>query len=144
MDLELSTEQQELAGSARRFLSAECPMSLVRQVVEEGKRAEDLWAAMVALDWPSLAVPEEHGGLGLGQVELEVVAEELGRVLAPVPYLATATQFVPAIVEAGSAEQRQRFLSAVTGGTVGTVALAETGRFWVEDVACVATPTHSG
>ncbi|HMK61983.1 MAG TPA: acyl-CoA dehydrogenase family protein [Acidimicrobiales bacterium] len=145
MDLELSAEQEELADSARQFLAAQCPMSLVRQVVEEGKRADDLWAAMVALDWPSLAVPEEHGGIGLGQVELAVVAEQCGRVLAPVPWLATATQFVPAIVEAGSPAQRQRFLSAVSGGTVGTLAVAEVGgRYGAADTCALATPTDGG
>jgi len=145
MDLELSAEQEELAASAGQLLAAECPMSLVRQVVEEGKRADDLWASLVALDWPSLGVPEAQGGIGLGQVELAVVAEETGRVLAPVPWLATATQFVPAIVEAGSPEQRQRFLSAVSGGTVGTLALSEAGgRYRGADTEAVATPFDGG
>ena len=145
MDLELSPEQLELGESVRQFLAAECPMALVRQVVEDGKRADDLWAAMVALDWPALGVPEENGGIGLGPVELAVVAEELGRVLAPVPFLTTATQFVPAVVEAGTAEQRQRFLGAVAGGAVGTVALGEAGgRYGVADIATTATPTDAG
>ena len=68
---------------------------------------------MVDLDWPGLAVPEGDGGLGLGFVELAVVCEQLGRVLCPAPFLATATQFVPALLHAGSAEQRSRFLGAV-------------------------------
>jgi acyl-CoA dehydrogenase len=145
MDLELGPEQQELAGSARQLLAAQCPMSLVRQVVEEGKQADDLWAAMVALDWPVLAVPEEHGGVGLGQVELAVVAEELGRVLAPAPFLSTATQFVPAVLEAATPEQRRRFLAPLAGGAVGALALTEPGgRYRVADTATVATPAGGG
>lgn len=145
MDLELSPEQVELADSVRQFLAAQCPVSLVRQVVEGGKQADDLWAAMVGLDWPALGVPEDNGGVGLGQVELALVAEELGRVLAPVPLLATATQFVPAVAEAGTPEQRQRFLGAVAGGSVGTVALGEAGgRYDIADVAATATPTATG
>lgn len=145
MDLELSAEQQELADSARQFLAAECPMSLVRQVVEEGKQAVDLWAAMVALDWPVLAVPEEYGGIGLGQVELAVVAEELGRVVAPAPFLSTAAGYVPAVIEAGNPEQRQRFLAPVAGGAVGTLGLAEPGgRYAVADTATTAIPADGG
>ena len=83
------------------MLERECPMSLVRSVVEKHKHAEELWSRMVELDWPALAVPEDDGGLGLGFVELAVVCEQLGRVLCPAPFLATATQFVPAVLGGG-------------------------------------------
>ena len=98
MELELSDDQQALQESVRAVLERECPISLVRSVVEEHKHAEELWSRMVELDWPALAVPEDDGGLGLGFVELAVVCEQLGRVLCPAPFLATATQFVPAIL----------------------------------------------
>ena len=138
MDLELSDDQRELKDSVRAVLERECPPSLVRRVIEEGKGTEELWARMVELDWPALTVPEENGGIGLGFVELAVVAEELGRVLAPAPFLATAAQFVPAIRAAGSAEQCRRFLGAVAGdGIVGSLAMAEPSGSW--DVADVAT-----
>ena len=97
MELEFSEEQQELRTSVRSFLDAECPMTLVRAVVEKGSAADELWAQMTDLGWPALTVPEEYGGLGLGFVELAVVAEELGRNVAPGPFLATVTQFAPAI-----------------------------------------------
>ncbi|HUY64002.1 MAG TPA: acyl-CoA dehydrogenase family protein, partial [Acidimicrobiales bacterium] len=109
MELELTADQVALGESVRAFVEVECPMPLVRRVVEEGKEADELWARMVELDWPALTVPEEYGGIGLGQVELAVVAEELGRVLCPAPYLSTAAQFVPVVRQAGSPEQRQRF-----------------------------------
>lgn len=145
MDLELSAEQQELAASVRQFLAAECPMSLVRQVVEEAKRADDLWGAMVALDWPGMGWPASEGGLGLGLVELSLVAEELGRVLAPVPFLATATQFAAAVTEAGTPEQRRSFLTPALAGRVGTLAVAEAGgRYGVADTAVTATRTGHG
>jgi len=145
VDLELSEEQQALAGAVRQFLAAECPISLVRQVVEEGKRADDLWAAMVALDWPAMAWPETDGGLGLGQVELSVVCEEQGRVLAPVPFLASATQFAAACVAAGTPEQRRRFVAGSMAGQVGTLAIAEAGgRVAAADTQTVATPLPHG
>jgi len=99
-------------------------MTLVRSVVEKGAAADDLWAQMVELGWPALTVPEEYGGVGLGFVELAVVAEELGRVVAPGPFLATVTQFVPAVRHGGTPEQRQRLLGLVASGELtGTLAV---------------------
>src|SRR3954467_1300401 len=124
MELEFSEDQQELRSSVRAFLERECPTTLVRSVVEKGAPADDLWAQMVDLGWPALTVPEEHGGLGLGFVELAVVAEELGRAVAPGPFLATVTQFVPVIRHAGTPDQQQKFLGLVAGGDVaGTLAV---------------------
>jgi alkylation response protein AidB-like acyl-CoA dehydrogenase len=145
VDLELSEDQHALVGSVRQFLAAECPISLVRRVVEERKAADGLWAAMVALDWPAMAWPESDGGMGLGQVELSLVSEELGRVLAPVPFLASATQFAAACVEAGTAEQRRRFSVGSVAGQVGTLAIAEAGgRFSSADTKTMATPLPQG
>jgi alkylation response protein AidB-like acyl-CoA dehydrogenase len=142
MELELSDDQLALQESVRAVLERECPMSLVRSVVEEHKHAEELWSRMTELDWPALAVPEDDGGLGLGFVELAVVCEQLGRVLCPAPFLATATQFVPAVVRTGSPEQRHRFLGAVAGdGIVGTLAVAEApGIFDPAGVSTTAVP----
>ena len=142
MELELSDDQQALQESVRAVLERECPISLVRSVVEDHKHAEELWTRMVDLDWPGLAVPEDDGGLGLGFVELAVVCEQLGRVLCPAPFLATATQFVPALLHAGSAEQRSRFLGAVAqDGIAATLAVAEaSGNFDPSSITTTATP----
>jgi alkylation response protein AidB-like acyl-CoA dehydrogenase len=81
---------------------------------------------MVELGWPALTVPELHGGLGLGAVELAVVVEELGRVVAPGPFVPTVTQFAPFVRELGSIDQQARFLSAVAEGALtGTLAITE-------------------
>jgi alkylation response protein AidB-like acyl-CoA dehydrogenase len=146
MELELSDDQAALQESVRVVLERECPMTLVRSVVEEHKHAEELWTRMVELDWPALAIPERNGGLGLGFVELAVVCEQLGRVLCPAPFLATATQFVPALLRAGSTEQCQRFLGAVaTDGIVGTLAVAEAGGdFTAPAIATTARPDGDG
>jgi len=58
VELEFTSEQEELRSSVRSFLNKECPIELVRAVVETAAPPEDLWASMVALDWPALAVPE--------------------------------------------------------------------------------------
>jgi alkylation response protein AidB-like acyl-CoA dehydrogenase len=128
MQLEFTPEQDELRDTVRAVLARECPMSLVREVVEKGGDASGLWSQMVALGWPALTVPAEFGGLGMSMVELAVVIEELGRVLAPGPYVPTVTQFVPTVVETASPDQRAHFLGAVASGRLtGTLAMFENG-----------------
>jgi alkylation response protein AidB-like acyl-CoA dehydrogenase len=145
VELEFTSEQEELRSSVRSFLDKECPLELVRAVVETGAPPEDLWASMVALDWPALAVPEDNGGLGLSFVETAVVAEELGRVIAPGPWLSTVTQFAPMVREVGTPEQRQRFLSLVASGAVtGTVALADHPRGWALDAVTMTAVRAEG
>jgi alkylation response protein AidB-like acyl-CoA dehydrogenase len=128
MELEFTAEQEELRDGVRGVLTRECPISLVRALVEDGAPVAGLWDQMVQLGWPALTIPEEHGGLGLGPVELAVVVEELGRVLAPGPFVPTVTQFVPALLEAGSPEQQAQLLPGVAEGTrTGTLAITEPG-----------------
>jgi len=128
MELEFTNEQEELRDGVRAMLARECPMSLVREIVEEGTSADVLWKQMVDLGWPALTIAEEHGGLGLGTVELAVVVEELGRAVAPGPYVPTVTQFAALVREAGSAEQQERFLGGVAEGSItGALAFAESG-----------------
>jgi alkylation response protein AidB-like acyl-CoA dehydrogenase len=143
VDLEFTSDQEELRDSVRSFLAKECPIELVRAVVETGRGAESLWESMVSLDWPALSIPEADGGLGLSFVETAVVAEELGRVIAPGPWLATVTQFAPVIREVGTAEQRRRFLGAVAAGTLtGSLALTDHPRRWaLDDVSMLAERT---
>ena len=137
MELEFTPDQDELRDAVRAVLVRECPMSLVREVVEKGIPADGLWAQMVALGWPALTVPEDHGGLGFGMVELAVVLEELGRVDAPGPFLATVSRYVPLVQEAGSAAQHAELLPPVAAGErTGTIAVAPDG--------VTAEPTGAG
>jgi alkylation response protein AidB-like acyl-CoA dehydrogenase len=150
MDLDLSDEQRDLETSVRDVLDHEHSVELARRMVEEkqdaAKEVDELWTRMAALDWPSLTIPEADGGLGLGAVELAVVSEQLGRALAPGPFLATASQFVTAVREAGSAEQRIRFLGPVAGsGFAGTFAFAEAaGSFDLQGVRTTFRPSDEG
>lgn len=143
MDLDFTPDQSDLREGIRGVLERECPPALVRALAETGDRGavERLWEQMVALDWPALTVPEEHGGIGLGAVELAILAEEAGRVVAPGPLLATASQFVPAVREVGG-EASGRWLAAVaTWETSGTLALAEGGRFTLDAVTATVDRT---
>jgi alkylation response protein AidB-like acyl-CoA dehydrogenase len=126
MELEFSPDQDELRDSIRAVLGKESPVTLARSVAESGVPADALWNTMVELGWPALTIPEADGGIGLGMIEAGILAEELGRVIAPGPLLATITEFVPAVRENGSPEQRARFLGAVAQGQCrGSVAIAE-------------------
>ncbi len=115
MDLEFTPDQLELRDNARSVLATECPPSLVRAVYDGEGNGEKLWATLVGLGWPAIGIDEEHGGLGLSFVEVGLVVEELGRVVAPTPFLATVTQFAPLV--RGSA-----FLDRVADGSLSGAA----------------------
>src|SRR5438552_8978856 len=127
MELEFSADQDGLRDSTRAVLARESPVSLARAVVETDARPSALWSTMVELGWPALTVAEEHGGIGLGMLEAAILAEELGRTISPGPLLATVSQFVPAVREAGTPAQQDRFLGPVAAGKLtGSLAIAET------------------
>jgi alkylation response protein AidB-like acyl-CoA dehydrogenase len=136
MELEFTEEQDELRASVRAMLTRECPTSVARAAAEDDATPDRVWAHMVGLGWPALTVPAEHDGIGLGVLEAAILAEELGRALAPGPLLPTVTQLVSVVREAGSDAQRARFLGPVAReGRTGTVAVAEsTGGFDPADV----------
>lgn len=147
MDLEFTDLQLELRDTARSVLASACPPSVVRSVYEPGQDArgstpgEQLWATFASLDWPGLALPESAGGLGFGLVEIGILAEELGRVAAPSPYLATVTQFAAAVQRTGSSF---RLADVAAGTCTGALALAERGRWDLGAVATRAVPDGSG
>ncbi|MBI2871906.1 MAG: acyl-CoA/acyl-ACP dehydrogenase [Chloroflexi bacterium] len=126
MDLLLTEEQEMLKRSAREFLEAECPTTLVR-AMEEDERGypPDLWSKMADLGWFGLGIPPQEGGEGGTVLDLGLVFEELGRALAPVPFYSTAVAALT-VLEAGSPEQRQEFLPRIAKGQIiMTTALAE-------------------
>ncbi len=131
MELDFDTEQEALRDSVHAFLAVECPIRTVREIVETritGGEADpaDLQAKMTALGWSAITVPAAAGGLGLGPIELALLAEELGRALVPGPLFATLTQFVPTVIELGSPEQIATLLGPVASGqSSGTLAIAE-------------------
>ena len=151
MELDFDSDQEALRDSVRAFLAVECPIAAVRQIVETrigGGQIEPnaLDAKMADLGWPALTVPEAAGGLGRGAIELALVAEELGRALAPGPLFTTMTQFVPVLAELGSPEQIVTFLGPVASGeTSGTLAIAEaTGSVDPAMTTAIATPSSTG
>ncbi len=131
MHLEFTDEQEDLRATVRSVLAKECPPGLPRSVVEQKGDASGLWDRMRGLDWPALTVPEANGGIGYGFVELAVVVEELGRVLAPGPLLATVSQYLPMVRECGDDAQRDALLGPVAAGErTGALAVAEKPTGW--------------
>jgi alkylation response protein AidB-like acyl-CoA dehydrogenase len=127
MDFDLSSNQREIKDVARKLLAARSPFAKVREAAEAAAYDAALWSELVDLGWPGIAVAEEHGGQGLGAVELAVLAEELGYACAATPFLSTAT--AAAVIQAtGSEEQRARWLPGLASGElsagIGTRELA--------------------
>ena len=136
MNFELTDDQRAIQRTARDFLADAYPPAEVRRLAYETERGftDEGWAAMCELGWPALLVPEEHGGLELGVVELAVVQEELGAALAPSPFLSTVAA-AAVIADAGSDEQRARWLPALAAGEArGAVATV------LDDVGWTAVP----
>ena len=91
MNFAFSDEQQQLRESVRGFLAAELPPATWRALMEDERGFTDpFWSKLVELGFAGLLVPEEHGGLGLGLVDVVVVMEEMGRVPCPGPFFSSA------------------------------------------------------
>ncbi len=128
MNFDFSEDQKFLRDEARKFLTAECTTQHVREVLNDDDTShhEGVWKKVVEMGWLGTAIPEEHGGLGLGMLELCVIAEEMGRALAPVPFASTAYFFTEALKLAGSqAQQAAVFPGVVSGDVVGCYAASE-------------------
>jgi hypothetical protein len=86
----------------------------------------DLWKEVAAQGWLGTAIPEAYGGLGLGHLELCVIAEELGRALAPIPFASTAYFLAEALMLAGSEAQKAKLLPKIAAGElIGAFATSE-------------------
>ncbi len=126
MDLGLSEEQQMLRDFARDFLEKECREAHVRDMEEDERGfSSELWHKMAEQGWMGLYVPEAFGGVGMSYIDLILLVEEFGRALVPGPFIPTTVAAI-ALMEAGSAEQKQRYLPAIAGGQqVWTLAFTE-------------------
>ena len=119
MDFALSDDQRAFQEAARDFLTDAANPDVIRAAVEGATGFDEgLWQALAGeMGFAGLMVPEEFGGLGLGAVEMALVLEETGRVLAPVPFFETAVLAVQAVLAAGSDEQKASLLPRLASGT---------------------------
>jgi alkylation response protein AidB-like acyl-CoA dehydrogenase len=127
MDFGYTELQGEIQRTARELLTDRASPERVREHAEAGRTDGELWRELCELGWPGIAVAADHGGQGLGPVELSILCEELGRAVAPVPFLPsvlTATM----LEWAGSPRQRERWLPGLASGeSTGALGLASDG-----------------
>src|SRR5262245_47040331 len=127
MNFDFSDDQKQLRDQARKFLAEKCTPQAVR-VVLDGKESHDrdLWKGLAEMGFFGVAIPGEYGGAGAGHLELCVIAEEMGRALAPVPFSSTVYLTAEALMLAGSDAQKQTWLPKIASGeAIGTLALFE-------------------
>src|SRR5690625_5331733 len=127
MNFDFSEDQRFIQSQAREFLQEQCPPEQVRLVLESDRTHHQALCRQAAeLCWTATAIPEAYGGLGLGHLELCLLAKELGRSLAPIPFASSIYLAATALLQAGSETQKQRWLPRLAAGDcVATLALAE-------------------
>ncbi|MFZ5670977.1 MAG: acyl-CoA dehydrogenase family protein [Pseudomonadota bacterium] len=128
MNFDYSDDQKFLKGEARKFLEARCTSAAVRRVLDDDAVPFDaaLWKGVAEQGWLGTAIPEAYGGLGLGHIELCAIAEELGRVVAPVPFASTVYFAAEAILLAGDEAQKADLLPRIAAGElIGCFATSE-------------------
>src|SRR5258708_5899027 len=127
MNFDFSDDQKLLKEQVRKFLADKCPMKVVRRVLDGNEtHANEVWKGLVDLGVPGVGIPEEYGGLGLSPLELCVVAEEIGRAAAPVPFDTSVVLATEALKLAGSDAQKKKWLPPLASGeAIGTPASAQ-------------------
>ncbi len=119
MDLALNVSQEMLRRTAREFLEANCPTTLVREIEASGKGySPELWRQMAELGWLGLSLPTEYGGEGGDAVDQLVLSEEMGRALLPSPYLTSVVACGRLVSLVGSPSQREEILPQMAKGTL--------------------------
>ena len=117
MNFEFSADQMQLKDIARKFLEKENAVKRARNVLEgEESFDENLWQQIIEMGFTATAIPEEYGGLGLGYLELCVIAEELGRSLAPTPFSSSVYLATEAILNSGDDSLKQNYLPSLANG----------------------------
>jgi alkylation response protein AidB-like acyl-CoA dehydrogenase len=127
MNFDFSDEQKQLRDEARKFLAEKCSAKAVRDVLDRKALYDrELWRGLAEMGFLGVAIPENYGGAGAGHLELCVIAEEMGRALAPVPFSSTVYLAAEALLLAGTDAQKQKWLPAIARGeAIGTLALFE-------------------
>jgi len=115
MNFGFNEEQELLRSTARKFFDNECASEIVRKLMDgpEGM-TPDLWKKIAEQGWTGLIFPDEHGGMGLGFVDLVVLMEEMGRAVVPGPFFSTVLLGGLAIREAGTDAQKKAWLPKIS------------------------------
>ena len=127
MNFDFTDDQQAIKRTARELLAERFKAEKVRELAESGTYDDGPWKEVCELGWAGIFIAEEHGGQGLGSVELAILMEELGYALAPLPFLSNAAAGLM-LQQAGTDEQKERWLPGIASGEArGTVGLVRAG-----------------
>jgi alkylation response protein AidB-like acyl-CoA dehydrogenase len=142
MDFRLSDEQEALQEAARSFLKEASSPEQIRSSIKNPNGFDPVVWRQIALElgWPALLIPERHGGLGLGQVDLAVLLEATGEALLCSPLFSTVALGVNTLLEVGTDEQQSATLALIAEGTrTATLAFCEaSGRWDAEGITLTA------
>ncbi|MFZ4604024.1 MAG: acyl-CoA dehydrogenase, partial [Caulobacterales bacterium] len=127
MSFVLNEEQRLLQDQVRALLQQVAPFDRLRAVIDEKlPSCPETWAQLSALGVLGAGIPEEYGGVGLSPIEVGVVAQEVGRAVAPVPFISSICQAAEAILIAGTVAQKEAWLPRLAAGEItATVAWCE-------------------
>ncbi|MCC6917557.1 MAG: acyl-CoA/acyl-ACP dehydrogenase [Alphaproteobacteria bacterium] len=127
MNFDFSDEQKSLKEELRKYLAKACPSAEVRKSLEgEQPYSKAVWKGLADMGVLGAGLPEEFGGAGGGYLEVCIVAEELGRALAPVPFSSSILLAAEFLMQAGSEEQKAKYLPKLASGElIGTFAHVE-------------------
>ncbi|HEX2074577.1 MAG TPA: acyl-CoA dehydrogenase family protein [Geodermatophilus sp.] len=147
MDFTFDSEQNDLREAVRGLLERAYGDSEQRRkvVATEPGFDEKTWARLAEMGVLGLPFAEEDGGMGAGPVEVAIVAEEIGRVLAPEPFVEAVVLAGGLVAAVGSAAQRGEVLGALAeGGSVLAFAHAEPDTRWSPSAAGVTATDDGG
>ncbi|QLL08962.1 acyl-CoA dehydrogenase [Mycobacterium vicinigordonae] len=123
MGIALTDDHRELAEVARAFLTSQKARAAARSLLDAPEEARpSFWSGIVELGWLGLHIDEEHGGSGFGLPELVVVVEELGRAVAPGPFVPTVIASA-VIAREGTAEQKALLPGLIDGTSTAGIGL---------------------
>ena len=127
MNFDFSEDLNMLRDEARKFLAERCTTKAVRRILEgDAPYDRELWTQVAQMGWLGAAVPESYGGAGLGHEGLCVLAEEIGRAIAPIPFASSVYLATEAILAHGSDAQKRKYLPKLAAGElIGAFAVAE-------------------
>jgi alkylation response protein AidB-like acyl-CoA dehydrogenase len=120
MNFDFTDDQRAIKETARDLLASRFKLERLRALAESKEYADDAWKEVSELGWPGIFIAEENGGQGLGVLELVILLEELGYVLAPLPFLSNAAAGL-ILQDAGATDRLEGVASGEQRGTVGVV-----------------------
>ena len=131
MNFSFSNEQILMQEEVKKLLDKENSVKRNRTILEgEEKFDQELWKSLVAMGLTATTIPEEYGGIGMGFLELCVIAEELGRGIAPVPFSSSVYLATTAILNSSNEEIKKEYLPKLASGEIiGTFAHSEKTSF---------------